>query len=251
MTVQPSMSPTGASARRPSPDGSEPVGLRERKKRAMREHLSDTATAMFLERGFDQVLVTEIAAACGVSEKTVYNYFPTKESLLLDREARMAAMLRRALATRGSVTAALVGALAEELDELEGSKSVDSPGGVELAMIERFATMVEATPSLRAAHTDMMDRLLQTAAAALAHRDESDPESPENQIAATALVGLWRIQLRAMRRYTDGTRTPAQVRLAVLAEVHRAATTVDRGLQHKHRANDGEAPDLDRGTHLS
>ena len=45
-------------------------GLRERKKRLMRQQLSDTATAMFLERGFDAVRVTEVAAACGVSLAT-------------------------------------------------------------------------------------------------------------------------------------------------------------------------------------
>jgi Bacterial regulatory proteins, tetR family len=35
--------------------------------------------------GFDAVRVADIAMACGVSEKTVFNYFPTKESLVLDR----------------------------------------------------------------------------------------------------------------------------------------------------------------------
>lgn len=49
-------------------------GLRERKKAETRQRLSDTATRMFLDRGFDGVKVTEIAAACQVSEKTVYNY---------------------------------------------------------------------------------------------------------------------------------------------------------------------------------
>ena len=63
----------------------EAAGLRERKKRLMRQQLSDTATRMFLDRGFAAVRVTEIAEACGVSEKTVFNYFPTKESLILDR----------------------------------------------------------------------------------------------------------------------------------------------------------------------
>src|SRR5690349_16879970 len=59
-------------------------GLREHKKRQTRRQLTDTATEMFLARGFDAVRVTEIAAACGVSEKTVFNYFPTKEALILD-----------------------------------------------------------------------------------------------------------------------------------------------------------------------
>ena len=74
----------------PSPVRPSDEGLRERKKRLMRQLISDTATAMFLERGFDEVRVAEVAAACDVSEKTVYNYFPTKESLILDREEAMA-----------------------------------------------------------------------------------------------------------------------------------------------------------------
>src|SRR6202795_2925587 len=73
-------------------------GLRERKKRLMRQQLSDTATRMFLERGFDAVRVSEVAEACGVSEKTVFNYFPTKESLVLDRLEAMVASLRTGLA---------------------------------------------------------------------------------------------------------------------------------------------------------
>src|SRR6516225_3753533 len=69
-------------------------GLRERKKRLMRQQLSDTATAMFLERGFDAVRVAEVAGACGVSEKTVFNYFPVKEALVMDRLETMLAALR-------------------------------------------------------------------------------------------------------------------------------------------------------------
>jgi len=42
-------------------------GLRERKKRLTRQLISDTATTMFLERGFEEVRVAEVAAACNVS----------------------------------------------------------------------------------------------------------------------------------------------------------------------------------------
>ena len=77
-------------------DATRPEGLRERKKRQMRRHLTDTATEMFLERGFDAVRITEIADACGVSEKTVFNYFPTKEALVLDLpDATMAALVAK------------------------------------------------------------------------------------------------------------------------------------------------------------
>jgi len=43
---------------------------------------------------FDSVRVTEITEVCGVSEKTVFNYFPTKESLVLDLGVAVEAVLR-------------------------------------------------------------------------------------------------------------------------------------------------------------
>ena len=60
-------------------------GLREHKKRATRQRISDVATALFISHGFDAVTVAEIAANANISEKTVYNYFPNKELLVYDQ----------------------------------------------------------------------------------------------------------------------------------------------------------------------
>src|SRR5215210_6105824 len=57
-------------------------GLRERKKQRMRELIAETARRLFVERGFDAVTVAEVARVADVSEKTVFNYFPTKEDLV-------------------------------------------------------------------------------------------------------------------------------------------------------------------------
>src|SRR5438874_11945458 len=49
---------------------------------------------LFVKRGFDHVTVAEVATAAEVSEKTVYNYFPTKEDLFFDEvPAREAALV--------------------------------------------------------------------------------------------------------------------------------------------------------------
>src|SRR4029450_4831274 len=76
---------------------------------------SHTAPALFLERGFDEVTVSEIAEVCDVSEKTVFNYFPTKESLLLDREDYEAQMITEALRDHGD-GASLVEAIVAVLE---------------------------------------------------------------------------------------------------------------------------------------
>jgi AcrR family transcriptional regulator len=208
-------------------------GLRERKKRQMRQLISDTATMMFIERGFEGVRVAEVAAACQVSEKTVYNYFPTKESLVLDREEGMAEAIRRVLGPGGAPISPIDSALvliADEVSQLYGRPGEERGQALDLGMIHRFYELFERTPSLRAAQGDMMERLIEVAAQAMASRAGVDPDDPEPQIAADALMGLWRVMYRATRRYSDGTRSPAEVRDQVLAEVRRAARLIDTGL---------------------
>jgi AcrR family transcriptional regulator len=207
-------------------------GLRERKKRLMRQLISDTATAMFLEDGFDAVKVSEVAAACEVSEKTVYNYFPTKESLILDREEAMTADIRHALGPGGARMSPIDAAVALITDEVRRIYDTWGEDGQpsDLGMVRRFAELFERTPSLRAAQQDMMQRLVEAAAQAMAARAGMDPDDPEPQIAADALIGLWRVQFRALKKYSDGTHPPHEVRDLVLSEVRRAARLIDTGL---------------------
>ena len=77
-------------------------GLRDRKKEATRLAISNVATTLFVERGFDNVSVADIAHEADVSRKTVFNYFPRKEDLVFDREEEGRAMVREALVCRGA-----------------------------------------------------------------------------------------------------------------------------------------------------
>jgi AcrR family transcriptional regulator len=207
-------------------------GLRERKKRLTRQLISDTATGMFLEAGFDEVRVADVAAACGVSEKTVYNYFPTKESLIFDRFEDMEADVRRALgpdAAPSSPVESVVTIIVAELERMFDSWD-DADQSFDFTMIRRFSELVQQTPALRAAQMEMMERVMQAAAAAMAARAGVNPEDPEPQIAAHALGGLWHVMYLTVARYSDGSHSVREMKDAVIADVRRAARLIDTGL---------------------
>src|ERR1700685_4848741 len=78
----------------------EKPGLRARKKAKSRLAISNVATKMFIERGFDDVTVAEVAAAADVSVATIFNYFETKEELFFDREGELVEAQRRCILER-------------------------------------------------------------------------------------------------------------------------------------------------------
>jgi AcrR family transcriptional regulator len=207
--------------------GDGPGGLRERKKRQMRARLSATATRMFLERGFDGVRVTEIAEACGVSERTVFNYFPTKESLLLDRFDDTLTALRTALSDPARAPlAAAVGVLEDELGGLTAWLSGQRDPAAAIGTLRRFRELSTSTPELRSHQHDMVDRLTETVAALLARRVHLRESAPEAHIAAVALLGLWRVQAASLGRHLDAEWSPDRVRTLVSEDVRTAAGTI-------------------------
>ena len=216
----------------PQAPGLPAEGLRERKKRLMRQQLSGTATAMFLERGFDGVRVAEIAAACGVSEKTVFNYFPVKEALVMDRLEITQAALCAALADPAltPVQAALA-VLDHELGAITGWLTAQEDPTQGRATIRRFGDLIRATPALRAYQADMTDQSASAAAAVLAARAGTSPDDPEPQITARALLGLWHVQAGSLRRHLDHPATTALLHDQVTADVRRAARLIDTGLR--------------------
>jgi AcrR family transcriptional regulator len=98
------------------------TGLRERKKQRTREEIAAAAMRLFRERGFDSVTVAEIARAADVSEKTVFNYFPAKEDLIVHRGQEKTAALIEAIRETtpgGSVVTPFRRATEELLDAVE------------------------------------------------------------------------------------------------------------------------------------
>jgi AcrR family transcriptional regulator len=77
-------------------------GLRERKRRRTHDTISAVAIALFLERGYDEVSVADIAEAAEVSKPTLFRYFPSKEDLVLHRIADHKGEAARVVETRGT-----------------------------------------------------------------------------------------------------------------------------------------------------
>jgi len=75
-------------------------GLRERKKRQTRDAIARAAADLFAQHGFDAVTVEDVARAADVSRQTVFNYFPSKEQMLFDRDAEVEEALLAAVRDR-------------------------------------------------------------------------------------------------------------------------------------------------------
>jgi AcrR family transcriptional regulator len=217
-----------------APPAAEPAaeGLRERKKRLTRQHLSDTATAMFLDRGFDAVRVADVAAACGVSEKTVFNYFPVKEALVLDRlEATLAAVRTELADPALTPVQAALQILDRELRAMTGWLCSEGDPAAGRQGLRLFGDLIRATPALRAYQADMMERFASVATEILAARAGMTPADPEPQITARALLGLWSVQADSLRNHLDRAPDPAGLQELVTADVRRAARLIDTGLR--------------------
>lgn len=115
-------------------------GRRERKKAATRQALSEAAMRLFLERGFDNVTVREIAEMADVSTTTLMNYFPTKEALVFDLEDEVERSLVAAVAERPpdiSMLAALRGHLHARVERAVSGRHAT-----------RFMKLILSTPAL-------------------------------------------------------------------------------------------------------
>ncbi|RKE64951.1 TetR/AcrR family transcriptional regulator [Microbacterium sp. AG238] len=121
-----------------------PVGRRERKKAATRKRISDVATAMFLERGFDDVSIREIADAADVSPTTVFAHFSQKEALVFDEDDEQRERL--VAAVRDRAAGASIATAIREYYEREIRAGAAEHGD---DVARRFMDFLNATPALR------------------------------------------------------------------------------------------------------
>lgn len=183
---------------------SNPSDHRTRKRLATRQAISNAATRLFWERGFDHVTVDEIAAAADVGRMTVFNYFPRKEDMFFDRDEEGREVLREALRRRDPGVTPI-----ETLRLLMHRLVVQQSPYINFsAESQNFIKMIEESASLKARARAIRDEIAQVVAEALCECAGREPADPDASLAAGLLLAMWTVALvEAHRGFRNSRQT--------------------------------------------
>lgn len=200
------------------------AGLRESKKQATRQQISDHATRLFLAQGFEETTIAEIAAAAGVAAKTVTNYFPHKEGLALDRQHEFVSSLARAVTHRRPGESALAAlrsgfeAAVRTRDPVAGFSGLD------------FAHMVAESPTLTAQLRRLHEQREVALVEALAAAVGRGPADIEVRTAGAVFGAVHRILFQRIQELTLGGERAESIADAVAADAAQAFSLLEPAL---------------------
>ena len=198
------------------------TGLRERRKQQTRQAISDIATAMFAERGFDDVTIAQVAEAAGVAKMTVTNYFPRKEDLVFDRAegiVRSLADVIKARAPGESLLAAIRRDFAERVARADVTLGLSSP---------EFARMIENSPALASRGLEMIYQREQALGDAIAA--ETGVDDPRQRLVAALLASVHRVLYSEASRRSQAGEPRAEICAALADEATRAFDLLEPSL---------------------
>jgi AcrR family transcriptional regulator len=167
---------------------STPADRRTRKRLATRKLISDTATRLFFERGFDRVTVDDIADASDVGRMTVFNHFPRKEDMFFDLDEEGRDDLTAALKQRGVRTPveALRVFAHDAFDQQKPYLRFSEKS-------RQFLDTVRASEALKGRARAIRDELTDVLRAALSESVGRGSDDPEAHLAATLQIGIWAV----------------------------------------------------------
>jgi len=201
-------------------------GLRESKKRRTREAIAQAAADLFQEHGFEAVTIDQIARAADVSRQTVFNYFPTKEQMLFDREEEIGAALL-ALVADAPDGSALVAAFRAHTRGFWERFGAILTGGEET---HGFWEIVRTSPALRDYAESSFGRQARQVGDRLAATWGRPPGDPTCHALARALCGVnVAFLMSGMDRLTDGEDPPTVV-AEMIDQSGEAYGVIERGL---------------------
>jgi AcrR family transcriptional regulator len=173
--------------------------IRERTRRAVQGELLDVALDLFIEHGYDEVRVDQIAEAAGMSKRTFFRYFPSKDALLLGKYDKLGEDLAAALAARPAEEAPWP-ALRRMFDDVV--EYVSDPERA--ARSEAIDRMIQASDVLRAGYLDRMQRAQQRIVSVVIERSGGRID----ELQAGAAVGAAFSALSTAHAYAARSSTP-------------------------------------------
>jgi len=201
---------------------SQPSDLRSRKRLATRRAISRVADRLFLERGFENVTVDEIAAAADVGRMTVFNYFPRKEDMFFDRNEEGREAVRDALRRRDQTISPI-----ETLRLLAHRLVAEQTPYLEFSSgSQDFIKTVEQSETLKARARAIRDELAQLVAESLAECSEKDLDDPDAHLAAGLLMATWTVAFLQAHQIFRKTRDAEAAKEALLAMVDKGTRGV-------------------------
>lgn len=160
-------------------------GLRERKKRQTRGRIHRCALDLVAEHGLAGITTDEIAAAAGVSPRTFFNYFPTKDAAIVGASPDLPERLAAALVARPA-TEGILPALRFVLLEAFGSLTSDE------ALRTRRSDVFSRHPELAVTTIGMTMDLEKALCNAVAERLGADANDPYPRLIAAAALAVTR-----------------------------------------------------------
>jgi AcrR family transcriptional regulator len=199
------------------------VGLRERKKTRTRRLIADAAARLFAERGYEQVAVSDVARAAEVSEQTVYNYFETKEQLVIDLHQHFQEELDRLIRTRqpGTSPAAAIRELV--LDTVEGIRRYPAE-----QWRGELGYLAAISPTLHRLTLEMSDQRATTIANAVSDTTTITPEIA--RVRGIALAGVFQIIINEAGQRTREGQTQDQIADGISPAIEAILDDLDRWL---------------------
>jgi AcrR family transcriptional regulator len=199
-----------------------------RKRLATRQRISDVATSLFIERGFDKVKVDEIAEAADVSRMTVFNHFPRKEDMFFDldeegREELLASLQKRKPGTPPMEALRLFAhwAVANQRPYVcffeQGS--------------DEFMAAIQESEALKARARAIRDELTDMLTVALAKSMKRQLPDPVASLAASLLVATWAVALVEAHRVFQQDHDLEKANTAFLGLIDRGTKGVKSALE--------------------
>jgi AcrR family transcriptional regulator len=206
------------------------MGLRELKKEQTRQLIGDTAWRLFIDRGFDQVSVAEIARQAQVAEATVFNYFPVKEDLFYWRLEAFGTRLADEVGARPAGETAIAAFRRALMAEGGLLAQVEAGDREALTRLRTVSRVIAESPALRAREQQALTRNAEALAAQLAADTGAPADDLRPQVAANALMGVHRALIDYVRRRVAADDQPAQLAADIRKLTTEAFALLEGGL---------------------